>query len=232
MSVVLITRPEPGASETAARVAAMGMTPVVAPVLEVQPIDVAERGLDRIAATLLTSRNAIASCPRLCHGRPAFAVGDATAAQARAAGFNAVRSASGNAAALAALVAGALSPNAGPLFLPAGQGQGQGLARDLRDRGFRVIRRLGYRTRPARVLPDAARTHLRAGDVEAALFFSGETARHFVRLLRAAGLANSVVSIEAVAISDRATVALRALPWRRISVASKPNQDAMLTLLQ
>jgi uroporphyrinogen-III synthase len=64
------------------------------------------------------------------------------------------------------------------------------------------------------------------------MFFSGDTARHFVRLLRAAESGEAVRDVEAVSISERAAVALRALPWRRICVAAKPNQDAMLALLQ
>jgi len=232
LSVVLITRPEPGATETAARVAALGLTPVLAPVLEIQEAKDEPRGLARIAATLLTSRNAVGPCPALCHGRPVFAVGDATAATARAAGFEDVRSADGNAIALAALVAGTLDPAAGALFLPTGHQQGQDLAADLRARGFRVIRRVVYWARPTALLPDEARAHLRKGNVKVVLFFSAETARHFVRLLRAAHLGDTVNFVDAVSISDRATVALRELPWRRISVASKPNQDAMLALLQ
>lgn len=232
MNVVLITRPEPGATETASRVAALGLTPVVAPVLEVEAAGGAVRGLGHIVATLLTSRNAVGGCPALCHTRPAFAVGDATAAHARGAGFWDVRSAGGDAVALAALIAATLHPGAGPLFLPTGQRQGHGLARDLRGRGFRVIRRVVYRAKPAALLPEAAKIRLQRGDVRTVLFFSAETARHFVRLLRAANLGDSVNAVDAVTISDRATVALRGLPWRRISVASEPNQDAMLALLQ
>jgi len=68
--------------------------------------------------------------------------------------------------------------------------------------------------------------------VAAAMFFSGETSRHFVRLLRSAGLIDTVQDVEAVSISERAAMALGSLPWRRIRVAAKPNQDAMLALLQ
>jgi uroporphyrinogen-III synthase len=63
------------------------------------------------------------------------------------------------------------------------------------------------------------------------MLFSGETSRHFVHLLRMANLVDSVRDVEAVAISERAAVALRPLPWRCIRVAAKPNQDAMLALL-
>ncbi len=232
LGVVLITRPEPGATETAARVAALGFRPVVAPVLAVHPSAHPPRGLDGIAATLLTSRNAVPGCPTSCHARPAFAVGDATARHAAEAGFRQVISASGDAVALAHLVAAMISPADGPLFLPCGQGQGFDLARNLRDRGFRVIRRVVYQAKAVPALPDDAATHLRDRQVGAVMFFSAETARHFVRLVHAARLDQAVDAADAVSISDRATVALRELPWRRISVAAKPNQEAMLALLQ
>ncbi len=229
MQHVLITRPEPGASQTAARLTALGLCPIVAPVLSIVTRQL--RAPARVAATLLTSRNAIAACPASLHDRPVFAVGTATAAQANKAGFKNVFDADGDAAALADLVANTLSPTDGPLFLPSGQGQGTDLAMSLRQRGFHVTRRVAYHARSVPTLPEAAATHLRQGQVTAVLFFSGETARHFVRLLRAAALTEAVRGVEAISISERAAVALRPLPWRRINVAVKPNQDAMLVLL-
>jgi uroporphyrinogen-III synthase len=226
---VLITRPEPGATQTAARLTALGLCPIVAPVLSVTARDV--RVPNRVAATLLTSRNALAACPASLHGVPIFAVGTATAKLASEAGFNRVFDADGDAAALADLIADTLSPADGSLFLPTGQGQGTALSTSLRDRGFRVIRRVAYQAAGVTALPEAAAISLRQGQLAAAMFFSGETSRHFVRLLRAATLADAIRDIEAVSISERAAVPLRALPWRRISVAAKPNQDAMLVLL-
>jgi uroporphyrinogen-III synthase len=64
------------------------------------------------------------------------------------------------------------------------------------------------------------------------MFFSGDTSRHFVHLLSAAGLVDAVANVEAVSISERAAVALRTLHWRRIRIAARPNQDAMLALLE
>lgn len=139
--------------------------------------------------------------------------------------------ADGDAVALLDLVARTLSPAAGSLFLPAGQGQGTDLAASLRRLGFHVIRRVAYQAAPVPVIPEAAEASLRQGQLAAAMFFSGETSRHFVNLLRAAELTDAVRLVEAVSISERAAVALRSLPWRCISVAAKPNQDAMLVLL-
>ena len=230
MQRVLITRPEPGASQTASRLIALGMQPVVAPVLIIQPAEIrVPRG---VAATILTSGNAVASCPLSLHGLPAFAVGTATARRAAEAGFANVVDAGADAARLAEVIAATTSPAAGTLLLPAAMGQGMELANALRTRGFRVIRRVAYRAAGVSSLPEPAAAAFRAGTLATALFFSGETARRFVRLVQTAGFAESVRNVEAVSISERAAVALRVLPWRRIRVAEKPNQDSMLVLLK
>jgi uroporphyrinogen-III synthase len=227
---VLITRPEPGATQTANRLTALGLCPIIAPIFSIVPKKV--RAPDRVAATLLTSRNALAVCPPSLYDRPIFAVGTVTAGLAANSGFNRVFDADGNAEALARLVADTLSPADGSLFMPTGQGQGADLAASLRKCGFRVIRRVAYRAMGVPVLPEAAAIHLRERQLAAILFFSGEAARHFVHLLDAAALSEAVRDVEAVSISERAAMALRSLPWRRINVAAKPNQDAMLVLLQ
>jgi uroporphyrinogen-III synthase len=232
LAVVLITRPEPGATQTADRVSALGLAPLVAPLLSIHRIGQTPQLPAGVRATLLTSRNAVAGCPPACHDLPAFAVGDATAMCAAEAGFNSVRTADGDAIALALLVAQTLTPRDGSLFLPTGRGQGSELAMSLRRKGFRVHRRAVYEAVSSASLPVAAEAHLRHRDVRTAMFFSAETARHFVRLIRAAKLDEVLGDVDAVAISERSTVALRDLPWRRISVASKPNQDAMLALLK
>jgi uroporphyrinogen-III synthase len=232
LSVVLITRPEPGATQTASRVTALGFAPLIAPLLSIHRTGRMRQLPARVGATLLTSRNAVAGCPASCHDLPAFAVGDATAKCAADAGFTRIKIADGDAVALAALVARTLNPQAGSLFLPAGRGQGGELAMSLRQSGFRVFRRTVYEALPVSVLPVAAEKHLRQGEVRAAMFFSAETARHFVRLVHAAKLDETVSDVEAVSISDRSTVALKQLPWRRISVAVEPNQNAMLALLK
>ena len=226
----MITRPEPGASQTAARLVALGFDPILAPVLSVT--HQAIHAPDHWGATVLTSQNAVPCCPPTMHGHPAFAVGTATARAAAKAGFTRIFDANGDAAALATLIETIVSPADGTLILPTAQGQGGELAATLRQRGFRVSRRVAYRVEPIASLPASAASSLRDGHVAAALFFSGETARNFVRLLHKAGLTEAIRDVEAVSISERAAVALRPLPWRRLQIARTPNQDAMLALLR
>ena len=227
---ILITRPEPGASETAARVVALGFTPVLAPALTIEPLGGCLPAV--AAAVLATSGNALAPCFPAFRDTLLYAVGDATAARAREMGFSRVVSAARDAVALAALAARDLRPSDGTLLLVSGQGQGLSLAADLRQSGFRVSRRVVYRAAPARLLPSAAIEALRAERIRAALFFSAATAQTFVLLLQNAGLREVVRSVDALAIGAAAGVALQALPWRRIGVAAKPTQDAMLALLR
>jgi uroporphyrinogen-III synthase len=228
---VLITRPEPGASETAARVSALGLRPITAPVLEIRILSGRLPPAARLQAIVTASGNAIPALPPGYHRLQLLAVGETTASRARAAGFARVTSANGDARALAALAGQTCDAKGAPLLLATGRSQGEALAADLRARGFRIIRRAVYAAMPVPILPDVAREALAGGNVTAALFFSAETARHCVLLLQRARLQEAIRTVEALAIGQSAGVALRALPWRRIRVAARPTQDAMLALL-
>jgi uroporphyrinogen-III synthase len=229
---VLITRPEPGASDTAARIAALGLVPVVAPVLAIRPIESVLPAREDIAAVLLTSSSAIRALLPEYRDLPLLTVGDATATRACAAGFRNVVSAGGDAEDLAGLAKAQLRPNARPLLLAVGRLQGNALAGDLRAAGFRVLRRVVYSIAPVRALTAPALTALRAGEVRAALFFSTETACHFVRLVQRGHVGATLQSVEAISIGQPAAMALGRLKWRRIRVAARPNQDEMLALLR
>lgn len=224
---VLVTRPEPGSAETARAIAALGWTPLLAPSLKLQ--SVAAPRLPRAQAILLPSRAAARALDPT--PTPVLAVGAGTAAEARARGFADVIAAEGEAVTLAALAAERLDPAAGPLLLAVGRGYSTELARALRAKGFRVIRRVTYEARPATALPDDARAALGAGQVVAALFTSPRGARTTIALLRAAGLADAARGIRALAISARIAEALRPLPWAAIAVTDRPDPALLPALL-
>jgi uroporphyrinogen-III synthase len=228
---VLVTRPEPGASETAAKLAALGFCAVLAPVLRIRPIPARLPAPERVAAVLVTSGQAIGAIPDTYRAARLFAVGDATAARARATGFADVISAAGDADDLAATVRNTIAPGA-TLLLVTGQGLGHPLAASLRAAGYAVIRRSVYAPMPVRRLPVPALRALRSGQVTAALFFSADSAACFAAMVSRITLQDSFGNTDAVAISPGAAVALKGLHWRRILVAARPNQDAMLALLR
>jgi uroporphyrinogen-III synthase len=104
---LLILRPEPGASETAARARAIGLEPVAAPLFAILPVAGQPVEADRYQAVLLTSANGARHAPAGLTGLPCFAVGEGSAAAARAAGFGEVRTGSWDGAAAAAMMAAA-----------------------------------------------------------------------------------------------------------------------------
>jgi uroporphyrinogen-III synthase len=224
---VLITRPEPGAAETAARLAALGWDPVLAPALVLTPRPPAT--LPPAQALLLPSRAAARALPPL--PMPVYAVGEGTAEAARGQGFAQVIAAGGDAASLARLCADRLDPSAGPLLLAVGRGYSMELAATLRGHGFRVVRRIVYTARDAPTLPAAAALALRQGSVAHAMFFSPRSAACSLRLLAEGGLSGATRGMVAIAISPRVAAVLSALPWRTVRIAPRSDQDHMLELL-
>ncbi len=224
--VVLITRPLAGADRTADLIQQRGYDPLIAPILRIRTLtpDLPRK----VQAVLVTSGNAVdgvAAWPV-----PIFAVGDATAARARAAGFTDVRSASGDATALVARASQDLDPRGAPLLLLSGARQGQAAAGLLRKAGFRVLRRVTYAASAVSRFPPQAAVALGENTMHAAIFLSAETASAFVRLFPSSAI-HQVQGVLGLAIGNAAADALKPLPWRRILIASTPNLDGVLALL-
>jgi uroporphyrinogen-III synthase len=224
---VLVTRPAPGDVETAAALAALGWQPVLAPALVLRETPPATQ--PRAQALLLASRAAARALPATTH--PVLAVGEGTAAEARARGFTDVTAAEGDAAALAALAAARLDPATGPLLLAVGRGYGAELAAALRARGFRVIRRVVYAATPATALPDAARIAIIEGRVVAILVTSPRGARITATLLRRAGLAQATPAMRALVLSPRIAEALKPLRFAAIDMPARPDPALLPALL-
>ncbi len=227
-NAVLVTRPQPGADATADRLRALGIAAVVAPMLRVRARPLVQP--PAVQAVLVTSGQALPSLMAASVRGPVLAVGDATAARARALGLAPVHSAAGDAADLAGLAGRLLERGGAPLLLACGRGQGGALAAALRADGFRVLRRVAYAAEPVRRLPPPAAAALEGGALRAALFLSAETARAFGRALPA-GLVPALATVEALAIGAAAAAALHGLPWRRVRVAARPTEDGVLALL-
>ncbi|MBA3512277.1 MAG: uroporphyrinogen-III synthase, partial [Sphingomonas sp.] len=87
----MILRPEPGASATVERAEAIGLEAVAMPLFEVEPVEWQAPDAGSFDALVLTSANAVRlggdGLSRL-RGLPVHAVGEATAAAAREAGFD------------------------------------------------------------------------------------------------------------------------------------------------
>jgi uroporphyrinogen-III synthase len=233
----LVTRPREDCAALVAHLTARGIASVLEPMLEIRfaadGANVLAPHLDGAQAVLFTSANGVRAFANASQRRdlPAFAVGDASAAAARAAGFGTVESAHGAVAELAALVRRLLSPERGALVHAAASAVAGDLAGTLGAAGFAVRRAVLYEAVPAAALSGATAAMLAEGRVELAVFFSPRTAASFVRLARASGLNAACRAIAALALSPAVAAALEAMPWRAVRIAAAPTEAALLAVL-
>jgi uroporphyrinogen-III synthase len=229
----LVTRPEEDAAPLAEALRARGIDPLIEPMLSVAAVTADAIDLAGVQAVLFSSANGVRAFAKRETRRdlPVYAVGDAAARAARAAGFADVKSAGRDAEALAKLVAQELKPGDGPLLHPRGRDTTGHLEAALRAAGFELRDPVVYRAEPAARLSDAVRTQLAEGAIDLALFFSPRTARAFVGAVENARLAASTPKVTAVCLSQAVADALAPLSFARTIVAPAPNQDALLAAL-
>ncbi len=200
----------------------MGYEPVLAPCLTITRL--APALPQNPAALIITSSQAIPALPSRYHNLPVFCVGDATAGRLRQNGFSSVESAAGDAKDLYRLIVARRV--AGMHLLASGERQGVRLARRLREAGIDVVRQAVYSAQPEQALPAPAYALLEDRQIGAALFYSAETAKAFIRLEPP-----GTEAVTALALSRPIAVALRRLPWARIRVATAPTEADLLALL-
>lgn len=226
---ILVTRPLEDGIEIAARLAELGHQAVLAPLLEPRFFDGPEPDLGDVRAILATSANGVRALIRRTARRDLalFAVGPQTAAEAQKAGFTDVKSADGDAVALAQATSRWAPPGAKLLHV-CGEGAPGTLADRLAADGFAVRRAVLYRVEPASALPADAKAALDQGALDAVMFFSPKSAGLFLKL--AAGL--SFDGLTALCISPATAGVLPDGAFAQVLVADKPNQAAVLALTE
>ena len=229
---ILVTRPAEDCKPLIAALAQLGHEGVAAPLLEIRLIAGDELDMVGVQGLLFTSANGA----RAFAGRsierdlPALCVGDATAREALALGFENVKSASGDVEALAALVVQELDPAAGALLHPAGSNVAGDLAALVQAAGFTYRREVLYQAIKAEALPADALNALSAGDVDAVVLYSPRTGAAFARLVDKAGAGAHLKAVSAYCLSDAVAGQIKGLAWRKIYVATHPDQASLLAL--
>ena len=224
---VWVTRAQPQAEATAERLRIMGFEPVVAPVLAIRPVADAALDLAGVNALAFTSAAGVSAFVSLLAASDrdsarelaVFAVGAATAAAARAAGFADVTSAEGDVHALEALIAAA-PRRPGLVLNPTAAEPAADLAGLLADRGLAARSVVVYETAEVAFDPPE--------NLWGVLIHSPRAARAVARLL----LTTDVSELSAFAISPAAAAPLAEREFRRIVAATFPNEATLLNLLQ
>ena len=228
---VIITRAQPGAAETAERLVEMGITPVLSPMLALEAsTPEPDLNLDGAAGLIFTSANGVRFFEQRSDERDltAWCVGPATEAAAIRAGFPKVRTAHGDADTLFHFISEFGSPNDGHLVHVANAAAAGRLSERLRTIGFKVAFAPLYMTVPSSTFSEDAIACLTSGTVGAILIHSAKGAAAIAAALVSVEIAETAI----VAVSDAAAQPLADMNWKRVEIASEPNEDALLAALR
>lgn len=210
---VAVLRPEPGNAATATKLAAIGLTTIRLPLFAIRALDWTPPDPTQFDALFLTSANA----PRFAGpglatlaALPAYVVGDATAAAARAAGLDVVT----------------VGDRDGAALVSAASGVGRGLLLSGRDRSLESGGRIAgaIAVYASEVLP-ITDTDLNALTGSVALLHSARAARQLTALLDPARRRSVRVAALSPAVRRAAGSG-----WERIESADAPTDDALLAL--
>jgi uroporphyrinogen-III synthase len=233
---LLVTRPEPDALKLRALLEEAGHQATVEPLLSLSfdsgdPID-----LDGAQALIATSRNALRALkasPALVAARhlPLFAVGKATAAEARVLGFETVVTGAGTAAELVAHIVSVLDPATGVLVHLAGDTLATDLGGELEAHGFRVRQPIVYRTVPATAFADRTVEELVAHDIDGVILLSPRTAAIYAGLMGKHGLVSVARMLPHFCLSEAVARRLQPLAPIPTRIAEAPRLEEVLALV-
>ena len=231
---VLLTRPSGAPAEASLRrLAALGWTAIAAPLTFMEPIprpEAARGDLAGAQALIFTSAEGVRRFAALTgegRGRPVHAVGAATAAAARAAGFAQVEEGGGEVGALTRHLLARLDLGRGPILHFGAESPAGDLGGALRAAGASFSHVALYRAARVAALPEAAAESLRRGEIRAVLLYAPSAARAFAALAAGADLRGAA----GIAISAAAAEPLKGLGFRRVVHGARPDEAHLLGAL-
>ena len=232
---ILVTRPEPDALELKGLIEERGHSVAVEPLMRVVYHALEPADLDGVTAIVATSRNAL----RALRGSPAlakvrglriYAVGAATALEARRLGFETIVKGPGTADALVPIIASTLDPSEEMLLHLRGNRVASNLRGDLEGHGFHMMETVVYEMLAAKNLSEAIRDEIADGSIEAVMLMSPETASIYVQLMTRFGLKGICRQLTHLCLSEQVALRLKPLGDIPVEVAAEPTIEEMLAL--
>ena len=208
---VWITRTRPAAYASADVWRAAGFDPLVAPLLDIQPV--AHDPLQKYDILIFTSKNGIDHIE--CNGQRAICVGDATAEHARKAGFADVVSVDGTSAEVTSWVRVNLMQPQSLIHVSGWHVRGS-IVEDLQADGYAASRVKVYRSIPMPVWPEQPASHV--------ALYSPLAARVFANLAKGGSLSR----LSAICISEATADELAGLCLRSVHIAARPREDELI----
>jgi uroporphyrinogen-III synthase len=234
---ILITRPKESAVSLIKHLQSLGHQVTIDPLIHILPMDhesVTKSFPPSLEIVVTTSQQAIRCLADLTIQRDflLWCVGVESAKVAKELGFMKIHEAGGSAEALVNRLPLSLHP---PLDKPILHVSGDvirfDLVKALQNKGIAAQRVIVYKTQEAKKLSEDTQTALKAGTLDAILFYSPRTAHVFQTLCLSAALESYCETITSVCFSEAIKAEIQLLPWKNIRIAKKTTTDDLLNAM-
>lgn len=224
---VIVTRTSPGVYKTVTKLKEVGVKPIASSLLTVKFAEAAEIPIDP-AVTIFTSENGVRSYAQLTDRRDSrvYCIGAATQAVAEELGWTVLASSQGGANEFLGLLEKNIDPSEGLVLHPTNTRTAYGITEMLQDRGYTVQMVDCYTTERKRKLSKKAADALQSDDC-VVMFYSTEAVLAFLDIQDS----RENKDVRIIGLSENIVSNLRRVGFRRIWVAEKPIDDAMLNVL-
>lgn len=233
MTLVLVTRPQADAAESAAELEKLGYTIICDSVLSIQPCAWAEPDWDSINGVIITSKNALAGFAghRIPKHSTFSVVGERAALALRALGYVHVTGTVERSDDLPALIRLQHKPGGLPLLHLTSAHTHDAFYAPLHAQSYAITPIIVYAAVAAAALAAETVSALREGSIGIVTFYSARSAEIFHDLARAAGLGPHLKAAHAVCLSKAIADSCDAPLWAGVHVAERPTQKHMLECL-
>ena len=234
---IVVTRPEPDALKLVGVLQQRGHVAIAAPLTTFVALPLEAEAFEGVSALIATSRNALralvgSEALSAARSLTVFAVGGATADEARRMGFARVVKGPGTAAGLVPLIASMVDPAEDILLHLAGDRLAFDLAGELSETGIRVDSRVVYRMDAATALPVPVVDAIGRGVLEAVMLMSPRAARIWGHLAARHDLVPAVRQMSHLCLSEAVARQLASLGGAAVEVAARPTLEEMLALVE
>ncbi len=225
---ILVTRARQDAALTAARLQALGHVPVLAPVLEIMPLEFVWPQKPR--ALVATSAHAfIKPPPADWHDLPLYVGGETTARAAAKLGFTRDVIVRDDVGGLAALLA--VSDSSGALYLA---GTHRKPILETAIPGLSVLET--YEARACDHLPEDALDQLKSNRIDVVLHYSRRSAEIFVRLIHQQNISLATLVASHICLSRDVAAPLQTTAFNgtsalSVKIAASPDEASLMDLI-
>ena len=226
---VLVTRPIEQATEFAGQISALGFTPLIQPLLDIEHFPFLIDTADRPAAIILSSRQALKSLeiPEDWLEIPVFCVGEMTDHAARLAGFTKSYFGQGDLIDVLHLMMAEIPAGQRVLYL-----RGEDVKHDLKKLlpDYKIQEVITYCARPVTSMnPDVLE---KFDQINVITLFSARSGAVLRQLIEQNGMFSHVKNINLLCLSPSVVESMMELKWKSCVMSDLPNQASMIEKLK